>query len=47
MLSRLTVEKGVRVVLDAVARLPVGLDIEVAIGGAGPLEQEVRAAADA
>lgn len=45
MLSRLTVEKGVRVVLDAVARLPVGLDIEVAIGGTGPLEQEVRAAA--
>lgn len=45
MLSRLTVEKGVRVVLDAVARLPADLDIEIAIGGVGPLEQEVRAAA--
>ncbi|MBC7799042.1 MAG: glycosyltransferase family 4 protein [Gemmatimonadaceae bacterium] len=45
MLARLTQEKGVQVVLDAVARLPPGLDIEVAIAGTGPLEDVVRAAA--
>ena len=45
MLTRLTQEKGVQVVLDAVARLPDALDIEVAIAGTGPLEGEVRAAA--
>ena len=45
MLSRLTVEKGVRVVLEAVARLPRELDIEIVIAGKGPLEDEVRAAA--
>ncbi len=45
MLSRLTVEKGVRVVLDAVARLPTDLGVEIVIAGEGPLEGEVRAAA--
>jgi len=45
MLTRLTVEKGVQVVLDAVRRLPADLDIEVAIAGKGPLEAEVVAAA--
>jgi glycosyltransferase involved in cell wall biosynthesis len=45
MLTRLTVEKGVRVVLDAVRRLPANLDVEIAIAGKGPLENEVRAAA--
>lgn len=45
MLTRLTVEKGVAVVLDAIRRLPADLDIEVAIAGKGPLEGEVLAAA--
>ncbi len=44
-LTRLTVEKGVQVVLDAVAKLPLTLDVEVAIAGRGPLEDQVRAAA--
>lgn len=45
MLTRLTVEKGVQTVLDAVAQLPKHLPIEVAIAGKGPLEAKVRAAA--
>lgn len=45
MLSRLTVEKGVRVVLDAVSRLPADLKIEIVIAGDGPLAGEVRDAA--
>lgn len=45
MLTRLTVEKGIRVALDAVARLPAAVDIELSIGGRGPLEGEVREAA--
>jgi glycosyltransferase involved in cell wall biosynthesis len=45
MLSRLTVEKGVRVVLRALAMLPRELDFELVIAGRGPLETEVRAAA--
>jgi glycosyltransferase involved in cell wall biosynthesis len=45
MLTRLTVEKGVEVVLKAIRRLPADLDIEVAIAGKGPLEDEVRRAA--
>jgi glycosyltransferase involved in cell wall biosynthesis len=44
MLTRLTVEKGIRVVLGAVAQIPRSLDIEVTIAGKGPLEGEVRAA---
>ncbi|MDR3437267.1 glycosyltransferase family 4 protein [Telmatospirillum sp.] len=47
MLTRLTVEKGVSTVLDAMARLPKDLPIEVAIAGKGPLEDQVRAAAAA
>lgn len=45
MLTRLTVEKGIRIVLEALAHLPDAADIEVAIAGRGPLEDEVRAAA--
>ncbi len=45
MLSRLTYEKGVDVVLDAVAQLPPDSAIEVAIAGKGPLEERVRTAA--
>ena len=44
MLTRLTVEKGVQVVLDAVKQLPRDLPIEVTIAGTGPLEAQVRAA---
>ncbi len=47
MLTRLTVEKGVQTVLDAMLRLPKDLPIEVAIAGKGPLEAQVRAAAAA
>jgi glycosyltransferase involved in cell wall biosynthesis len=45
MLTRLTAEKGIDVVLDAVARLPKDLDFEVAIAGTGPLEDRVKIAA--
>jgi glycosyltransferase involved in cell wall biosynthesis len=45
MLARLTIEKGVRVVLDAVSRLPADLDVEIVIAGDGPLADEVRDAA--
>jgi glycosyltransferase involved in cell wall biosynthesis len=45
MLTRLTVEKGVNVVLDAMERLPPSLPIELAIAGTGPLEQKVKDAA--
>jgi glycosyltransferase involved in cell wall biosynthesis len=45
MLSRLTVDKGVEVVLDAMRQLPDDVDIEVAIAGKGPLEDRVRDAA--
>jgi glycosyltransferase involved in cell wall biosynthesis len=45
LLTRLTVEKGVRVVLQAVAALPRTLDFELVIAGRGPLETEVRQAA--
>jgi glycosyltransferase involved in cell wall biosynthesis len=47
MLTRLTVEKGVPVVLDAMGRVPRDLPIEVTIAGKGPLEDRVRAAAAA
>lgn len=47
LLCRLTVEKGVRVVLDAMARLPRELDVELVIAGRGPLEPLVRQAAAA
>jgi len=45
LLSRLTVEKGVLVLLDAISRLSPDLGVEVAIAGTGPLEDCVRAAA--
>ena len=44
-LTRLTVEKGIRVVLQAMQRLPATTDIELVIAGRGPLELEVRQAA--
>lgn len=47
LLCRLTEEKGVRVVLDAVRRLPPDLSFDLTIGGRGPLEQVVREAAEA
>jgi glycosyltransferase involved in cell wall biosynthesis len=45
LLTRLTVEKGVRVVLQTLASLPRTLEFELVIAGRGPLEQEVRQAA--
>jgi glycosyltransferase involved in cell wall biosynthesis len=45
MLSRLTVDKGVEVVLEAAKRLPDGADVEIVIAGKGPLEDRVKAAA--
>ena len=45
LLCRLTVEKGVRVVLDAMRRLPPSLDVELVIAGRGPLEDTARQAA--
>ncbi len=47
LLCRLTEEKGVRVVLDAVRRLPPSLRFELTIAGRGPLESVVREAAAA
>ena len=44
LLARLTLEKGVRVVLQAMAALPRTLDCELVIAGRGPLEDEIRAA---
>ena len=45
MLSRLTVEKGIDVVIEAVARLPSDSLVQVVIAGKGPLEDRVRDAA--
>jgi glycosyltransferase involved in cell wall biosynthesis len=45
LLTRLTVEKGVRVVLRAMEMLPASLDFELVIAGRGPLEAEMREAA--
>jgi len=45
LLCRLTVEKGVRVVLQAVQRLSRDVDFKLTIAGRGPLEAEARAAA--
>jgi len=47
LLCRLTEEKGVRVVLDAVRLLPPGLRFELTIAGRGPLESVVHEAANA
>jgi glycosyltransferase involved in cell wall biosynthesis len=43
MMTRLTVEKGIDVVLDAVRRLPEQLRFDVTIAGVGPLAEKVRA----
>lgn len=45
LLCRLTVEKGVRVVLDAMRRLPPEPGVTLTVAGRGPLEEEVRQAA--
>jgi glycosyltransferase involved in cell wall biosynthesis len=45
LMCRLTVEKGVRVVLDAMTRVPASCSMELVIAGRGELEQEVRDAA--
>ena len=45
LLTRLTVEKGVHVVLRAMTMLPASLDFELVIAGRGPLEAEMREAA--
>ena len=45
LLTRLTVEKGVRVVVQAIASLPPTLDFQLVIAGRGPLEDEMRQAA--
>lgn len=48
MMSRLTVEKGIDVLIEALARLPAGGPaIEVTIAGTGPLEERIKAAAAA
>jgi glycosyltransferase involved in cell wall biosynthesis len=47
LMCRLTVEKGVLVALQAVARLPRELDFELVIAGRGPLEDAVQVAAAA
>jgi glycosyltransferase involved in cell wall biosynthesis len=44
-LTRLTEEKGIRIVLRALALLPRSLECELIIAGRGPLEAEVRSAA--
>jgi glycosyltransferase involved in cell wall biosynthesis len=46
LLCRLTEEKGVRVVLDAVRRLPEDLRFTLTIAGRGPLESIAQAAAE-
>ncbi len=45
LLCRLTVEKGVRVVLEAMRRLPPEAEVTLTVAGRGPLEEEVRQAA--
>ena len=45
LLTRLTVEKGIHVVLQAMALLPAALDFELVIAGRGPLEADMRKAA--
>ncbi len=47
LMCRLTVEKGVQVVLDAMTRIPPSVGVEVVIAGRGPLESTVKAAAAA
>ncbi len=45
LLCRLTVEKGVRVVLEAMHRMPPDLAVTLTVAGRGPLEDEVHQAA--
>jgi glycosyltransferase involved in cell wall biosynthesis len=45
LLTRLTVEKGIHVVLQAMALLPAALDFELVIAGRGPLEADMQEAA--
>lgn len=45
LMCRLTVEKGVQVVLDAMRRLSPMREVELVIAGRGPLEETVRQAA--
>ncbi len=45
LMCRLTPEKGVRVVLQAMARIPSDVPMELLVAGRGELESEVRAAA--
>lgn len=47
LMCRLTEEKGVRVVLNAIRRLPADLEVELTIAGRGPLEAVAREAAQA
>ena len=47
MLTRLTEEKGIRTLLDAMKRIPDEVPLEVSIAGKGPLEEQVREAAEA
>ena len=47
MLTRLTEEKGIKTLLDAMKRIPDELPIEVSIAGKGPMEEQVREAAKA
>jgi glycosyltransferase involved in cell wall biosynthesis len=46
LMCRLTQEKGVGVVLDAMSRLPRSLDLQVTIAGRGSLESTVRSFAE-
>lgn len=47
LMCRLTPEKGVRVILQAMTRLPRDVPIELAVAGRGELDDEVRDAAAA
>lgn len=42
LMCRLTVEKGIATVLDAIARLPSSVPVELTIAGRGPLEATIR-----
>jgi len=46
LMCRLTVEKGVRIILQAMRELPEDVAVELVIAGKGPLEAEVSAAAE-
>ena len=46
LMCRLTVEKGLQVVIDAMRQLPASLDVQLTIAGRGPLEETARQAAE-